>query len=205
MFTKKNAIRLVCLLYLLPLKGQWKNLSRYEKTWAFFHPFASVKIKMIARHCYAIYQSDSLKFSLDSFPDGGNRDAFRHCFFMAAFSQKVRIKALRQLGKAHEKGNYQQFLKKRLEDGEIPDSIGSVMDLFNNELGFTIGKANKTASLNTLAEVCIKALSEGKGRMLKRDEKGLYLNEAGISLTPFEYSGKWQNNKCLIPTRIVQK
>lgn len=203
MVNKNTSIFLVSLLFFSPLKGQWRSLSWPEKCWAVFHPVAAVKIKSIASQCYRIYESDSLKLVLDSFPNGGNKDAFRHCFFMAAFSQNVNIKKLRRLGKAHEKGNYRQFLRNQREDGEVPDSIGSVMDLYNNELGFTIGKENKTASLTTLAEVCLKALSNGKGRMLKRNEKGQYLNEAGIVLTPFSYLGKWQNDKCLIPTRII--
>ena len=44
-----------------------------------------------------------------------------------------------RLGKAHEKGNYLDYKKHRLEEGSIPDKISSDMDLCNNLKGIEIG------------------------------------------------------------------
>ncbi|MBK7668826.1 MAG: hypothetical protein IPJ32_16710 [Sphingobacteriaceae bacterium] len=132
------------------LSQNFGSRSRYEKCWAITHPFAALKVRKIYKTCAPFYEEVKKTKALDTFENGGKLDAFRHTFFMAAFSQKIKTKKIRKLGIAHEKGNYTHFLKNIKEDGELADSLSSVMDIKNNELGFKIGNTNKKKDLSDL-------------------------------------------------------
>jgi hypothetical protein len=54
---------------------------------------------------------------------------------MALLTQNIGAKKALKLGIAHEKANFEFFLKKKNEYGELPDSMGSVMDVLNNQMG----------------------------------------------------------------------
>ena len=84
---------------------------------------------------------------------------------MAAFAQKIKIKKLKKLGIAHEKGNYRQFKKYQNEEGERPDSLSNVMDLKNNDLGLKIGSENKKISLADLKELVINEIKNGTQKL----------------------------------------
>ncbi|MES2678287.1 MAG: hypothetical protein V4635_00315 [Bacteroidota bacterium] len=173
-------------------------LSKYEKRWALWHPFAALKVKKINTRAFAVYNEKDLRIVLDNFPGGGKLDAFRHTFFMAAFAQKIKVKKLRKLGIAHEKGNYRQFLSSETEEGELPDSLASVMDLQNNELGFKIGSANKDSSLASLKTLVINDITAGKAVIMRRNKNGEYVdcNNARVKKTaPVK---KWSLPKCLV-------
>lgn len=172
--------------------------SVYEFKWAFWHPLAALKVKKITKKCDKEVSRIALVTQLDSFNNGGKSDAFRHSFFMAAYTQKIKVKKLRKLGEAHEKGNYRQFLRSRLENGEVADSLGTAMDLFNNELGFKIGFANKKTSLEMLSGIIISEIKTGKAVIMKRDRHGNYLDCEGKPVNPGVYIQKWFIPKCLV-------
>ena len=135
---------------------------------------------------------------LAAYSAGGKLDAWRHVLYMAAFAQKVKTNKVRKLGQAHEKGNYLQFRKGGLEEGERPDSLSSVMDLLNNELGIAIGCNNHAAPLNALSEMTIQAIHEGKAWIFLRDRSGAYLTCEGIKVDMDQHAGKWSVPKCLV-------
>lgn len=136
------------------------------------------------------------KTRLDQFSIGGKLDAFRHTFYMAAFAQKVKPAKLRKLGEAHEKTNYRQFKKSKTENGEIPDSLSSVMDLKNNELGLSIGCSNRNADLLTLKEMVIANINSGAAFKMRRNHRGRYLTCDGNEIV---LNGKrWNIPKCLV-------
>lgn len=176
--------------------------SRYEKCWAFTHPFAALKVKNIYKKCMPIYEETKKNNLLDAFENGGKRDAFRHTFFMAAFAQKIKTKKIRKLGIAHEKGNYTHFLKNIKEDGELADSLSTVMDLKNNELGFKIGSANKKKDLSGLKDLATEEIKKGEAVYFKRNSSGQYLNCNGEIILLENYKNKWFIPKCLIPTNL---
>lgn len=176
----------------------FKSLSRYEKCWAITHPFAALKVKKISKKCFAIYNQKDIKLQLDTFSNGGLLDAFRHSFFMAAYAQKVKVKKLRKLGIAHEKANYRQFLNSGLEDGEMPDSLSSVMDLRNNETGLGIGKTHQKDQLDTLEHIVITEIKNGSMLVMKRNKSGAYLDCNGDGIGLQDLSKQWQVPKCLI-------
>jgi hypothetical protein len=176
----------------------FSSLSKYEKRWAFFHPFASFKIKKHQKEMFAVYEEVKNKKLLDEFANGGKLDAFRHTFAMAYFSRFVSVKKLRKLGKAHEKGNFLQFLKSKMEDGEVPDSVSSVMDLKNNELGFALGDGLKRISVEELKQKIITQINLGTAFIIKRNKEGLYVDCEGNIIPAEKIKGTWKNSKCLV-------
>jgi hypothetical protein len=177
---------------------KFRSRSGPEKCWALFHPFAAVKVKKIYNKAMPFYYEVQKKNRLDTFSNGGKLDAFRHAYFMAAFSQKIKVKKARKLGVAHEKGNYKDFKKGIKEDGEIPDSLSTVMDLHNNEVGLKIGKENKNMDLKALSEIVLASLQKGEGIYFKRNSKGRYLTCHDEIIDREMYTGKWVVPKCLI-------
>jgi len=190
--------------------SQSPPLSLPEFYWALSHPIAAIKVKVITKRCDAYLQKcysiaslpnsgkDKDNLALDNYNNGGKQDAFRHVFFMAAYSSKIKPKKLRKLGRAHEKANYRSFLRSRKEDGEMPDSLGSVMDLQNNELGIKIGRSNKTPDLFQLLELVISEINNGKAVIMKRDQAGRYLDCQGKIIDPGLFKKKWYVPKCLV-------
>ncbi|HOZ86292.1 MAG TPA: hypothetical protein PL029_00980 [Bacteroidia bacterium] len=157
-----------------------------------------MKVKKINKRAAVIYNQKDLLLLLDNYGSGGKLDAFRHAFFMAAFATQIKIKKLRKLGMAHEKGNYRQFLRSATEEGEIPDSLASVMDLQNNELGFVIGSANKDSSLVSIKTLVLQDIIAGKALIMKRNKRGEYLNCDNVPLKKTSLEKKWSLPKCLV-------
>lgn len=195
-----SIIFIFCFISALPQK--FGDRSRYEKRWAFFHPFAALKVKKIYKTCVPLYEDVKKNKLLDAFENGGKLDAFRHVFFMAAFSQKIKTKKLRKLGIAHEKGNYANFLKGKLEEGELADSLSTVMDLQNNETGLKTGQENKKAGLQNLSAIVIEAIKKGEAVYFKRNNSGQYITCEGELIVTENYRNKWFIPKCLITTNL---
>jgi hypothetical protein len=177
-----------------------RPVSAYEFRWAFFHPFAALKIKKRLPKALVIYNEVKATGQPDSFAGGGKLDAFRHVYTMAYLARYIRVKKLRKLGRAHEKGNKRQFKNNKLEDGERPDSLACEMDLKNNESGFLLGSANKTLNDTALKTLVLEAITAGKAWYLKRNVQGQYVDCDNKPVDPALYKGKWFVPKCLIKT-----
>jgi len=175
-------------------------VSRYEFRWACFHPFAALSVKRQLPKALAVYGEMKQRAVPDAYNSGGKLDAFRHVYTMAFLARKISAGKLRKLGKAHEKGNERQFRKGQQEEGERPDSLASEMDLRNNELGFVLGRANRTADDEALKETVLQAINDGKAWYLKRNARSEYVDCAGKPLDPALYKGNWYVPKCLIKT-----
>lgn len=176
------------------------HISSYEFKWALFHPFAAIKIKRQLPKAMLVYAEIRDARLLDTLANGGKLDAFRHSYTMAYLARKSKVKKLRKLGIAHEKGNKRQFIKEQLEDGERPDSLACEMDLRNNELGFSIGRDHRLANDTELKQLVLIAISEGKAWYLKRNERFAYVNCAHEALEMSLYNRKWFVPKCLVKT-----
>jgi len=190
----------ICL-FIISAYGQ--QASKRDILWGISHPISAIKIKKISKSVIVIYNLNELKLELDSFENGGKVDAFRHTFFMAAFAQKIKISKLRKLGIVHERGNYRQFLKNQTENKEIPDSMGTVMDLFNNELGYKIGKANKNLLLPDLKHIVLKEIQNGNALIIKRNKKGNYLDCENNIINVVQFLKNWYVPKCLVKSDYV--
>lgn len=197
-------LRLYIHIFLpLCIFAQSPSYSKYERKWAFFHPFAAVKVKLISKKCYRIYSLQFIRTELDSFSNGGKLDAFRHIFFMGAFAQKVKIKKLRKLGEAHEKANYKMFLNSCKEFGERGDSLGSVMDILNNELAFKMAEQNKKLSLIELQQLVLTEIKHGTAIIVKRKRNGNYLDCRDQIIDLKIYSNRWSVPKCLVKSNYI--
>ena len=195
----KLKLVILFIVFLISVKAQ--KLFPKEVVWATTHPIAALKLKKIYTKVFLIYKEPSVILALDNFNNGGKLDAFRHVFFMAAFAQKIKLKKLRKLGIAHEKGNYKQFLKHQNEEGELPDSLSGVMDLMNNELGFKIGLNNKKINLEELKLVVIKEINNGNAVIVKRNYNKLYVDCNNVVIDIKAYEKKWHVPKCLISSK----
>ena len=191
-------IFLICLFFCNACWAKIPHLSKYERSWAILHPFSAMRVNKITKKCYAIYHQAEVKTQLDSYASGGKLDAFRHSFFMAAYAQKIKIKKLRKLGEAHEKGNYRQFLKSQKEYGDRSDSLACVMDLRNNELGFSLGKANKNMNLGELKNLAISEIKKGNAFIFKRNSFGNYVDCDNHEIDMNAFLKSWFVPKCLI-------
>lgn len=175
-----------------------RKLSRPEKTWTVVHPYAAFRVYKISKRCDEIYKLAIENAEMDTFTNGGTLDAYRHMLYMAAFSQKVKPNKIRKLGIAHEKGNYLQFKNSKIEDGEIPDSLSSVMDLWNNQIGIELGNKYKQQSLTELNQHVLTEIKFGKVYVLKRNNMGEYMTCNGQVIVLSDYNHKWNIPKCLI-------
>ncbi len=176
----------------------WK-LSCPEKWWVIGHPFVAGKAFKITKE--ARTKSDSLVKNslLDVDPDGGRVDAFRHTYWMARLAQNMKWKKAVKLGIAHEKANRLSFNRMKFdEEGVIPDSISSVMDLFNNQVGASIGCNFKSASKDEIYNYVIKSLKEGKLKIIYKDVNRNDLDCDGKVIDKTVFLGKWNIPKCLV-------
>lgn len=176
------------------------DISKYEIRWAFFHPIASLKIKKHLPEAMTVYKEIKSSKQLDTLESGGKLDAFRHTFTMAYLSRFVKVKKLRKLGKAHEKGNKLHFFKSHQEYGERADSLACEMDLRNNELGFVIGESRKDIKIEKLKELVLAQIKQGNAWYLKKNNKNEYISCNNEPINLNLYIGKWVVPKCLIKT-----
>lgn len=179
--------------------SEYRKLPKYQKKWARQHPFAALKVRKINNISDVVYRYVKSKNLLDSFENGGKLDAYRHVYYMAMLAQKINHKKLAKLGEAHEKDNYFDFINRKNENGELPDSLSSVMDIINNSIGIElVKKEDEDLSPEALSQKCINAIQEGQAYYIKRDKEGRYVNCHGVVIDMEQYKGKWNIPKCLV-------
>lgn len=181
-------------------RQQFKQLSCPEKRWVIFHPFVAKKAYMLTQAARAATERVMNDALLDKDPSGGQADAFRHSYWMALLSQNISWRKARWLGKAHEKGNYRDFKKRKTEEGILPDSASCAMDLYNNMKGIEAGRANKKSSEEELKILIIDAIRKGEMRILNKDSTGNYLDCETKKIDMNEWQGQWGIPKCLVPS-----
>ena len=198
-------IFLVVLLFHISLEAQkvtafkkYKELSRPEKYWVLKHPLIAIKAWKITQEVIRVTDSVAYINTLDHNRNGGQVDAFRHAYWMASLVQRISWRKALKLGKAHEKGNYFDFLKHHLEDGALPDKADGDMDLFNNEIGIKFGRKNKHLSETDIQIMIIDAIIVGKMKIIKKDSLGNFLDEKNNIIIADSLKGRWDNGKCLV-------
>lgn len=174
------------------------EISKYEYRWAVFHPIAAKRVQKHLIEAMDVYQEVKNSKLLDGYESGGTLDAFRHSFTMAYLTRYVKVKKLRKLGAAHEKGNEYFFYKNHREFGERADSLACVMDLRNNELGFELGIKYKKASKEDLKNAIIEQIKAGNAWILKKNSQNQYVFCNNEPILIENYKGKWFLPKCLI-------
>jgi len=180
------------------LRQSFSNVSSPEKTWVIFHPFKAKKAFLISKEVERAKDSIANIGNIGNDNNGGHLDAFKHSFWMAKLTQGIGKRAAFSLGKAHEKGNYKTYKKRRLEDGFLPDKQSSEMDLFNNLVGINIGSRYKKTSKKELIQQLLDYLNDGRLRILSKDSLGNFLDCQDKIIPSDSLKGKWETKKCLV-------
>lgn len=201
----KKVLLFYCFIFSLTSNAQtnwqqFKKLDCPQKVWVIFHPFKAKKAFLISKEAQKVTDSIAKTPLLDGDKNGGQVDAFRHAYWMARLRQEIGKNAARKLGKAHERSNYQQYKKKQLEDGDVPDKISSEMDLFNNKIGLSYTEKNVPYPKNGLIYRIVNAILAGEFRVIKKDSKGNFLTCENEIIPRKNLKGKWENEKCLVPS-----
>lgn len=183
---------------------KFRTLSCAEKTWVITHPFSALKALKCTKIALKVTGNVKNDTILDRDANGGQVDAFRHAYWIALLTQKIGIKKALSLGRAHEKGNYQQFKKNKKEDGSVPDFKASEMDLFNNSIGSKIGKNNINADTNQLKLLIINEIKQGNMLILLKNEKGEYLDSLGNVIPKEKLQAKWITPKHLVKSNTYK-
>lgn len=187
-------------MFFLSLNSFTQGLSQLgssEKVWVLLHPFSANKANAISK--MAIELADSIVKTKDwlKINSGGRKDAFRHGIWMAMMSSDIGPKRALWLGKAHEKKNVKDFKKNRLEEGQIPDQRSVEMDLYNNQVGVSIGTGIDFNCDRLILEV-LTSIANGKFKMIKMDRLGNSLNDNNVPIDQWE--GNWINERLLVFT-----
>lgn len=189
-------------IYAQGKNDKFSDLSSAEKSWVLWHPFKAKKALKVSQRTLQLTDSIGELGIIGKDRSGGQLDAFKHTLWMAKLSQDIGKKASLKLGKAHEKGNYKSYKKGRHEDGNLPDKISSDMDLFNNHVGVQIGQDHSKAKDSELIEIIYKHIAEGELRIVKK-QGTVYLTCSGSPIDNSELKGRWENEKCLVPSNEI--
>lgn len=177
---------------------QYRQLAKAEKRWVRCHLFVAKKALQCTRLTEQLYEQ-AKKDSLITGPEnGGKADAFRHALWMALLTQNIGAQKALKLGIAHEKANYEFFLKNKKEYGELPDSMGSVMDVFNNQKGADLGLQHKKDSAQAMVKLVLRSLTNGELCIMKTDQSGSFMKCDHQPIDMEKYRGCWSIPKCLI-------
>ena len=182
------------------LGASYSDLSSAEKTWVFFHLFKAKKAYQISLEAKKVKDSISNVKIIGKDNNGGQLDAFKHSYWMARLTQGIGKRAAHSLGKAHEKGNFQTYKARQLEDGLLPDRPSTEMDLYNNKVGISIGERFHKSSKAKLIEMVIDSVQLGKMQVLLKDKEGYFLDCTQKRIPLDSLKGKWNTRKCLVPS-----
>lgn len=181
-----------------------RDISRPEKVWSVFHPFKAFKVKECADRARIV--TDSLgKAGTLTDRNGGQLDAFRHAYWMALMVNRgMKESVVRNIGTRHEKGNYIDFKKGKLEDSLRSDSMMCVMDLLNNDSGIKLGieYMNGDKKLG-LIELIIREIWNGKLVILRKDSNGLYLDRFNQVIDTSKYKDQWYIPKYIVNSDMI--
>ncbi len=180
------------------IADEFFKLSRPEKIWVFAHPFKAKKAFLITKDVQQDVDSIKRAGTIGNDNNGGKLDAFKHAYWMATLALEIGKRRAEKLGIAHEKRNKIQFKKHQLEENSLPDSVSSMMDLYNNKQGIEAVSKYKNASKKEMQKIIMDALNNGKLRMIKKDLQGNFLNCDGSIIRLQDWYGKWNIPKCLV-------
>lgn len=199
---KHYIIFLLFLVFTFQLNAQsnWKEFWRQStpiKVWIITHPFKAKKAQIITEETKIVTDSIAKTNLLDGDKFDGQVDAFRHAYWMARLHQEIGKCAALSLGKAYERSNKKSFRKSKRK-GEISsyNKPSKQMDLFNNIVGVSFTIKKDEISKNKLIQRIILSIKDGAFKILKKDEKGNFLDCNGVVLEP--KVSKWKTKKCLI-------
>ena len=176
------------------------TLKRPEKCWVLQHPFKAPKAFRITQNVQRICDELPYDSILDCDTDGGTRDAFKHTFWMVSLCHEMHWKKALGLGIAHEKANKINFIKHQAEDGALPDSANSLMDMLNNSQGIALYLQNPNLTICEYIDLIKAQIAMGHLWILKKDGDHRFL-DCENRLIPDTVAGfRWNAPKCVCPS-----
>ena len=184
--------------------NQSGRISRPEKVWSVLHPFKAKKVLNCARR--AVRVTDSLeKAGVLTDRNGGQLDAFRHSYWMALMiNEGMAEKTVKRVGERHEKGNYIDFRKGKLEDSLRADSMMTVMDLRNNASGIAVGKKYRDGDKKLpLIDTILNEIWNGNLAIMSKNANGEYLDAKGSVIETGKYINQWYIPKVIVNSDMI--
>ncbi|MFB1022562.1 MAG: hypothetical protein QMC40_07370 [Vicingaceae bacterium] len=184
----------------LAQRSAFMQLGVAQKKWVLAHPFKAKIAYQVTQQ--ALVKLDSLgatNYFEGNIKSGSKADAVRHAYWMVLLSKKIGKRRALKLGKAYERKNKRDFKKGSVVGTYLPDLVGMQMDLKNNAVGVNI--ENRVSS-NELLAVVLSFLEQGKLVYIKQNEKGEFLDKNGQIILYEDWSGKWKNDRVVIPTSL---
>lgn len=182
------------------LTGSFSRLSGPEKSWVLLHPFKAKKGYRTTVEVRTTVDSMARRGTIGNDNNGGHLDAFKHSLWMARLTQHIGERAANSLGIAHEKGNYKAYLRRKYEEGVLPDEQSSEMDFYNNAVGISVGRAFERSTNNNIIDKLLDSLNKGKLRVLNKDSQGYFLDCHNRRIPPDSLLNRWNTIKCLVPS-----
>lgn len=178
----------------------FKRLGGPEKKWVLTHPFIAKKSWEASRLVLSVTDSLYTNKVLAGPLNGGEIDAFRHCFWLAVLSSEIGPERALRLARAHERTNFRNYQHAQKEEEYIPDRICSEMDYWNNSRGVEIWAKAPDADPAEWTKLTLSWLREGVLRTIQMDGEGNFTDCSGKVIPRAEWEGKWLNERCLVPT-----
>lgn len=197
---------LLLILLLLSTVGWSQNslfrsfasVSCAEKRWAMKHLFIAKQAWKITERVRIVTDSLKQRAIPDQDASGGKLDAFRHSFWMASLTKRIGARRALSLGRAHERGNYRDYKKKRFEEGDIPDKAAGEMDLYNNGVGSKIGTQSKGSYEKDIIEAILSAIHAGNMKIILKDAEGRSCDSLMQPIPASAMKGKWDTPRVLV-------
>lgn len=177
---------------------QFRQLPGPVRDWVVRHLWVAARAQRLTQVALQALPQAQQDPRLDHDPIGGKLDAFRHGYWMALLAQHLRPAKARSLGRAYERSNYRQWQSRQLEDGGIQDSISSIMDLRNNEVGIQIGRNHRDTPQPDLASIVMDSIAAGAFWIIAKDPQGRSLNQQGQPIPATDWQGHWNNARTLM-------
>jgi hypothetical protein len=76
------------------------------------------------------------------------------------------------------------------------------MDLHNNKEGLKLISKGSKLPKKELIDAIVNAICAGKMKIIKKNSKGKFLSCKGDVIFEKSLKGKWENNKCLVPSNM---
>lgn len=213
---RQNIWKIVLLIILLVFENGFllaqKNTRRKQHTavscpelwWGIGHPFVAFKAYRISKETLQITRDVEKENVIGNDRKGGQLDAFKHAFWMGMLSNYMGEKKALKLGIAHEKANFRSFKRNlRKQRPDYHDRANQEMDIANNEYGAWLAAQYPDAEANEFKEIVIDHIQAGRLKIVKKNNRGEYLDENNAILSKENLKGRWENAKCLVPSDYI--
>jgi len=197
---KKIVFVFLCILYFENLYSQdfkkiFLEINSKDKFFIITKPITSLIVIKIAMQVNSILVNKQSENFLDSDPQGGQIDAFRHIFLMYKLSLEIGIEKARRIGNIYESYNEKVFYKNP-DSGY--DEVGQEMDKFNNEVGIYLFLKLGIVDDKTLINEIEKEIIKGTARKIYKNNEKRSISIDNMIIEDSIWMKSWKNERVLI-------